>query len=501
MTKGKRDLLRNLVALIVLGGLAVYASLHRKKAAETSEAKESAKALIALDMSTVQKIEVINQPGRVVLERRPKDGKGKYSDQWAPLSDEFDSISEWVVTQPYHSLPQFHTVDTFLKNLKDAKWEKLIQEQADRAADYGLGQSAGRVAFHATKESEKAVLELEIGDQNPSSSGVYLTTSASPKIYLGDNSLNPLRTRPLGDWRKKEIVGFKSIPKINSMKLTFNGGKAARVIEASKEKGQWKLLRPKSIAGDRNAIEEFFSDLKSIRADEFETDSAEALTKKAGFDRPWAQFEYSFTAENGEKSRKILFGSTVKEGENLYLRRMDFPTVFRVRHTLKATLNKQWTDFVQKRPFTTEKMAITGITAQWGDKILVLAKKGAIWSLETPKRDSVDAGKISGLLSTLHDLKAQEYIDGAFPSSVGKASILSLELSDGKRSDTLALYPSSKDEVFAATGGEPAMHYRFDKEAIDGVLAQLDQMLVEPEANKKPETQDLVIPDTQGTKG
>src|SRR3990172_270071 len=111
----KKDVLRIVISLAGLVGLVLFVYWHRKRKFEKEEKAEEEKKIVSVDFEAIGRIVLTaKETGRLVLERREKDPQGKYSDAWAPLSYEFDSLSEWRLAEPVKALPDYYSVNTLI---------------------------------------------------------------------------------------------------------------------------------------------------------------------------------------------------------------------------------------------------------------------------------------------------------------------------------------------------------------------------------------------------
>ena len=473
MKRDTRDAFRIIVAVVVLAGLVGFVAWKRKRTAESNEAEEKSKKLITLDLASVAKVEIANKDGKIVVVRRPKEA-GKYADKWAPLSDEFDSVPEWQIVEPYNSLPDYYSMTTLFDNIRDLSYEKVISEKSDQSADFGLETPKARIVLYEKAKTEPSLI-VQVGEQNSAATGVYLKISTDPRILLGTNSLDYLKSRHPREWRKKEIVGLKDLGKVQRVDLTYDDKGGKWKLAAGRSQGTWAIQEPQKLPADGSKVENFLSNLKSLRANDVVSDDAEKDAKKYGLEHPYASLNVTFEPEGGGSAqRTVLIGNKFDGDKDIYVRRSDYPQVFTVRSSLKSSLTQRVVDFVDKRAFRLNKDSVAQLSAERTSGTIEAKKEGKNWMLVKPVADAADGKNMSTLLSKLMEWKGEEYLGEKVPADAGKR-LLFLRLSEGAKTEELSLYEFG-EKAKGPVGKVGNLFFRFDKSTYNEVVRTLDDL-------------------------
>ncbi len=467
MKSKDREWVRIVVALLILVGLVTLVSLKRKRTFQENEKEETSKKLFTLNFESYDKIEITNSLGNIMFQRRSKEASGKFNDRWARFSNEFDSLSDWAVTAPYQALTDLSSINTLIENIKDLKSERMIDDKGANPSQFGLDPATVSISLFEKGKADPTFL-IKVGEQNSSHSGLYLQTSASKAILLGTNSLEYLKNRKLNDWRKKEIFGIKDLSKISRLNVTYNDkGKRSLLLEQTN--GKWFVKTNETLPGDRKEIEDLLGQLKGLSAIDVMSEDGKDQ-KKYGFDRPYARFDLMM-GEGGQSERSIEIGSVFEKDKNIYLRRMDEPTIFTVRKELKASLTKEAKQLVNRKPFSIGKEEITSFLVEREAGTTLLSKKNDKWWLEKPVADRADDGKVSTLLNALMDLKADEFLGTTRPPNLTHSS--KWKISKNGATEELSLYDvKDKDPI----GEQGKLYYRYARKTFENLVTQVGDL-------------------------
>lgn len=461
----KKDWLRIAIALAVLGGLTVFTSLRRKHEAEKSEKEEESKKLLTANLDDMDRLSIVTPEGTVTLQRRPKDAAGKYTDSFAPLSDEFDTISPWGVTAPYSAVAEYFNANSLIDMLKSLTYTKVIDEKGEKPGSYNLEKPPIVLTLFGKGKTEPAVT-IKIGDENSAHSGLYIQASTSPRIVLGGYSLNFLRSRKADEWRKKEIFGIKDLKTVKSLELSYEGSPAIRM---TKEASGWQIVSPEALPGDESAIESLLSDLKSLRLEKVVSENADADAKAYGLDHPYATFSMKVALPGGDQEKKLWIGGKIEKDKSIYVRRSGMSQIFAVRYALKDSLTKKVTDLVGKSPLKMSEADLTSMVLIKEGQVTELQKKDGKWALVKPVADEASANDAASFLEKAIALKAKTYV-GRKAAATGKP-LATLRISAGANTKELSFSTSTDGKELSGRLTKPELFYTFEKGPVDELIA------------------------------
>jgi hypothetical protein len=437
----KREWIRNLVALFLFVGLLLYVSWNRKSTFEEGEREEKAKKIAVVEPDRIVRVEFENGSGHVVFERRPKDEKGRFTDAYAPLSDELEQLGDWAVVEPYRALSDFYGVKTLLDHVRDLSLTKVVDEKGTTPGTYGLKPAQARIALFE-KEGRSPAVDVRVGEANSAQSGLYVRIGSDPRILLTSMSLEYLKTRTPNDWRERMIAGFGDLSKVTAVDAEYLEPKKRRILKLTKGPNGWEMASPRKLPVDENSVERYLNDFKSLRALEFVSEAADRDAGKFGLDRPYARIHVRFDAPSGPQERTIFIGSKREKERPVYVRRADFPWVAKVAPIAPETLAGDVRSLAVRKPLGLPEMAVTKVVVGEGAKVTELQMKDGAWALVKPAADRADPTEARTLVGKLAGLTANEVLpDG---SVVGKSLPMSLAVSTQAATRELRL---SRDEA------------------------------------------------------
>jgi len=181
---------------------------------------------------------------------------------------------------------------------------------------------------------------------------------------------------------------------------TSDGGRAR--IERTDE--DWRMTAPIEFPADGFVADSLASSLAG-------------LTSETVFDEPEAAAEYgldgepSLRFEVGGESRALRIGDKTPVGGNTYVALEDDPRVFAVTSFRANALSKTLKELRDPRILDFDRDAITSVEASWPGGRVSLARDETGWALTEPLAAAADEDALDALLSDLHFLRAEEFVD------------------------------------------------------------------------------------------
>ena len=217
--------------------------------------------------------------------------------------------SEWKVVKPVPSRSDYTAIEGFLTRLSSANMSKLLEENPNDLAKYGLDKPSMTVTIGSG--SAKTVLQVgktEGGD-------TYAKDASRPMVFTVDTTLQGDLNKDFDDYRKKEMFDFRPfyLAKLRAV-LDAPGGPKTYEFEKQQpatpgDPETWKVTRVggSSHTADQAAMDDLLNKLAGIRAESF----VDAKTR-TGLDKPALVVSASF--DEG-KFERVRFGQV---GENAY---------------------------------------------------------------------------------------------------------------------------------------------------------------------------------------
>jgi hypothetical protein len=240
------------------------------------------------------------------------------------------SGTEWKVAKPVASRSDYSAIEGFISRLSSANMSKLLEENPQDLAKYGLDKPSMTVTIGSG--SSKTVLEVgktENGD-------TYARDAARPIVFTVDSTLQTDLNKSFDDYRKKELFEFRPFY-VAKLRAVLDSPGGAKTYELEKVKGAnandpetWKVTRVggASHTADQAAMDDLLNKLVAIKAESFVNDNS-----KTGLDKPALVVSASF--DEG-KFERVRFGQV---GDNAYGKRDDEAVVARIEHmSMRAAL-------------------------------------------------------------------------------------------------------------------------------------------------------------------
>jgi hypothetical protein len=237
--------------------------------------------------------------------------------------------AEWAFTKPASgSLADDSSVSALLNALVNAKMATITAESSDNLGKYGLTVPA--ITFTATEDNGKS-MSLFVGKKD--GDGFFAKDSSRPMIFRISESLHKSLGESYGDLRDRKLVHLSESDYGRAEVHNANG----TIILTPKSDQDWIVEAPPDLKGKTVAPWKVFTPLTTARAEEIiDHPSADVVAKLA---KPLVQV--TLTAKDG-KNLALSFTST--QGDFVYARTSEAPTVYKLKKDILNDLNSKLTD-------------------------------------------------------------------------------------------------------------------------------------------------------------
>ena len=213
--------------------------------------------------------------------------------------------TEWRMTKPISARADYASIEGLVTQLATAQMQASIAKQADDLRQYGLDRPPMRVSVG----SGSARATLLVGTPSPEGAP-YAKDSARPEIFTIAQSLITELSKPLDDYRRKDVFDFRSF-NATRVEVTRDGATQTFVRNTADGKDVWKDDSGKTL--EFTKVDALMGHLTGLRAQSFEGANAAlktpALTVTATFDE-------------GKRKESVTFG---RSGTDVYASRSDEP--------------------------------------------------------------------------------------------------------------------------------------------------------------------------------
>jgi hypothetical protein len=313
-----RSTLIYLVVAIVL--IAFYLYETREKTKEQS-AKEEAKQVLSFKLDLLESITLKREKDSIQLEKKESGGQGV-----------------WEIVSPRRLVPDSFVLSRMTKRLADLKYERVISENPQDLAEFGLDKPSLSIAYRAGKEEGT----LSFGSKSPIGQSIYAMHGGSKKVFLVASLDKQELDKSLFDLRNKKLFTLVT-DKLNQ--VTFEQDKTEWVF--NKKDDRWILQDDPELKVDREKLEGFVRPIVWAEAQSFEAEENNDL-RPYGLRNPAARIVLA----DGTKSEEMFFGEPVKDKkeESIYAMVKGKPQVVTVRKRLLEDLPKEKEQFKETEP-------------------------------------------------------------------------------------------------------------------------------------------------------
>ncbi len=303
-------LYRNAIILVVVLGLLVgaYFFINNKKSGTTDPASQSTEAaksinVIDVDSQKISSIEYSSDKGKFTLK---KNGE------------------TWVMDPAFELALDKNTVDNTVSSLANMEANKVVAENADHLADFGLNKPS-TVKMVLSDGSSK---ELEIGDKSPTGEDVYVKLKGQSKVYTVGGYYEDMLKVGRGHFLSKQILPIEAtaVKKFEYKK----DGKMQYSIDIESE-SEMNILAPIKEEADTTKISQLVQTVVQMEIKDFVEENPSDLAKY-GLDKPAHEVTYG----NGNTTKTVLLGDKAgaeesgSTGNVLYAKFPDTNVVFTV---------------------------------------------------------------------------------------------------------------------------------------------------------------------------
>lgn len=423
--------------ILIFIGLGLYLVLVEVPTAKKKNEEETrSKQVVPFKVEEVQEFDLIKKSGTIKIRRNPGDAR-------------------WNISKPLAVQGDDGVINHLLLGLEDAKITRVVDEEPENLADFGLQDPPLQIALRFKTGKPKTLL---VGDASPLGHDTYIKLAGEKRVLLSFLDTSQLNAS-LNDLRNKTLLDFTARD-VTAVDLTYEG-KAQRFV---KEGEHWKLTAPVNARGDTDEISNFLNNIRSERIEAFiaETPEEEALL---GLTQP--RIVLKIQAAKAGRSWTLGIGKPYDE-YSYYAQRAEPANVITISDSLVETLAKNPLSFMEKSLVTFNEEDVTEIESRDGDQITHVVRdssKNGLWKYKEPTEDAVDSATVNTLLLDLKEARIQEF------APVRNLKLFGLD--KPQKSLTVYQQDGSKETLQLGNPDKDQQHY-FATRSADQTVFKLD---------------------------
>lgn len=356
----------------------------------------------------------------------------------------------WSLEAPEAADADTTQVSTLTSSLESLERTKMIDEQPESVAPFGLDPARIRVSFTTAGDTTPKV--LLIGNKTPTGGDLYAKVDGAPAVFLIASYLEDTFNKTPFDLRDKTVLAFTR-DGVNGVTLAQGNTRVALEKSAT---GDWRLSAPTAAKADGAAVDGLVGQVFQARMTSLAASSADANLREYGLDRP----TLVATIATGSSKAELAIGSQKGDTE-FYARDLSRPLVFTVEKTLVDELQKKGDDFRIKDIFAYRSFSATGMDVTYNGVTYTFAKTKADenslehWSQTDPKTDTtLDEPKFDDFLTTMSNLRATSFVSRAATGGETLTITARFGSTEEPQTETVTLRKSGTT-VQAIRDGEP----------------------------------------------
>lgn len=316
----------------------------------------------------------------------------------------------WQITTPEKLDADEAEVSSVLSSLKSLEVQRTLEENPKSVAQFGL--EPARITVGVRIAGESGMRRLQVGNKTPTGGDLYARVEGQPKLLLISAYVEDSLNKTTFALRDKSVLKFAR-DDVDAVTIEPVGGPA---MAFAKKGNDWRFTKPLDTKADFSAADGIVGRLFQARMKSVVAADGTSELKKYGLDKP----ELVATIGAGSTRATLAIGAKLDD-TSLYARDLSRPLVFTVEKSLLDDLKRKPDDLRKKDLFEFRSFTAVGLDLTLGGQTFTFGKEKAAgkdqssavdqWKLLKPAAKDVDQTKITDLLTTLSNLRADAFAD------------------------------------------------------------------------------------------
>jgi hypothetical protein len=449
--RGGKSFLILLGLALALGGYIYFIELNR----DPSGTPEKKDKVFALESGKIEELEIRAASGETTSLKKQGD--------------------TWQVVSPAGIDVDPSEVSGVVSTLETLEAQRTLEENPSSVSEYGLEPARLAVAFRAAGDA--AMRRLLLGKKTPTGGDIYARVEGQPKVFLISAYLEDSLNKTPFNLRDKTVLKIDRVG-VDMLGLESQGSPA---MTLQRKESEWRFTKPIDSRADFSAVDNIVGKVAQAKMKALEPPPAgkeytPADLKKFGLDKPQA----TATLGVGSTRATLALGGK-KDDTTIYARDLSRPVVFTVESSLLEDFKRKPADLRKKDVFDFRSFTAVGLDLTMGKDSATFAKVKEEpekpkddkdkekdkakstdpppppvekWKLTKPSTKDVDQSKVTDLLTTISNLRADTFADKA--ATGGEELVVVARFGDAAKPQTeKVIFRKSGGTVHAIVAGEP----------------------------------------------
>ena len=440
-----RKYLNTLILLIVLaatwGAFTLY-DRHKRNEKPAVEASHETK-LLSLDAQHIQSLTFKPRDGEAFSCRR-EGGK-------------------WTIVAPRHLDVDQGNFSGVLNSLTTATEDEAVDAHPTDLKQFGLDPPS--FTLEVTTDAKPASFSLLLGDDTPTSGGVYSQVSGNPQVFTLASYLKTSLEKKMFDLRDRRACTLDA-DQLQKIGVDYKG--TSWSLEKNPE-GVWDLVLPPPVRADRFTIDGLVSQLRSLN---MQTVAAEDKKKPGDYGFGAPELRVQLSGANGTQT--IVVGKKEKNSERYFAMNSALDPVFTLNSDFLTQFKKSPADLREKDLFSFSAFEAKRAEVDTPKGHWVFEKQGNQWKQTAPASKAVNSDKMDTFLTDVRGLRADSFPKGGNLADLGLVKPpyrFSIQYGD-KNTTEVVEAAKSGDHVYARRSTDP-LPSELSKTALDEIEKSL----------------------------
>ena len=222
--------------------------------------------------------------------------------------------TEWRIAKPISARADYAAMEGLITRLSSAQMQQIVAPEATDLKQYGLESPAARVQVGTGSARATLLVGKPNAEELP-----YAKDASRPAVFTIEKALITDLTKPLVDFRRKDLFDFRSFT-ANRLELRRESGtQTFEKTKGSDGKEVWRDATGKN--PDSAMMEQLLTGLTNLRAQSFEGTTHPSLKMPA--------LTAVIQFDDSKKTETVTFG---RAGADVYAARADEPGTARLEN-------------------------------------------------------------------------------------------------------------------------------------------------------------------------